>query len=41
MQVKFATGFDTSLQKEKSVTLRLKEQQQVVFVGEFDVAAAD
>jgi tetratricopeptide (TPR) repeat protein len=41
LQVKLATGFGTAAQKEQSVTLRLKERQEVVFVGEFDVGAAD
>lgn len=41
IQVTFATGFGTVAQKGTSVTLRLGERQQVAFVGEFDVAAAD
>ena len=41
LQVKFSTGFGTAAQKEQSVTLRLKDRREVVFVGEFDVAAAD
>lgn len=41
IQVKLATGFGTTRQKEQSVTMRLKDRREVVFVGEFDVAAAD
>jgi Ca-activated chloride channel family protein len=39
LQLALITGFGTAKQKEQSVTLRLKERQEVVFVGEFEVAA--
>jgi Ca-activated chloride channel family protein len=38
LQVKLTTGFSTSRQKEQMVTLRLKDRQETVFVGEFEVA---
>ena len=37
VQVKLTTGFGTRRQKEQLVTLRLKEQESMVFVGEFEV----
>ncbi len=37
LQVKLATHFGTPKQQEKTVTLRLKSQSEVVFVGEFAV----
>ena len=39
VQMKLATGFGTAKQKEQTVTLRLKNRQEVVYVGEFEVAA--
>jgi Flp pilus assembly protein TadD len=39
LQLKLQTGFGTSKQKEQTVTLRLEDRQEVVFVGEFEVAA--
>jgi Flp pilus assembly protein TadD len=39
LQLKLATGFGTAKQKEQTVTLRLKDRQEVVYVGEFEVAA--
>jgi len=41
IQAKLATDFGTARQKEQSVTMRLKDRREVVFVGEFDIAAAD
>jgi tetratricopeptide (TPR) repeat protein len=38
LQVKLATHFGTPQQQEKVVTLRLKSQSEVVFVGEFAVS---
>ncbi len=38
LQVKLTTAFGTARQKEQMVTLRLKDRQDTVFVGEFDVA---
>ncbi|AMO95887.1 vault inter-alpha-trypsin domain protein [Collimonas fungivorans] len=38
LQVKLTTAFGTPRQKEQMVTLRLKDRQDTVFVGEFDVA---
>ena len=38
LQVKLTTGFSSSRQKEQMVTLRLKDRQETVFVGEFEVA---
>ena len=37
LQVKFATQFGLSAQREQFVTLRLKDRQETVFVGEFEV----
>jgi hypothetical protein len=37
LQVKLATGFGTAAQKEQSITLRLKDRRETVFVGEFEV----
>ncbi len=37
LQVKLFSGFGTSKQKEQLITLRLKEQSETVFVGEFEV----
>jgi hypothetical protein len=37
LQVKLATHFGAPQQQEKTVTLRLKSQSEVVFVGEFTV----
>lgn len=37
LQVKLASHFGTARQKEKLITLRLKDASQTVFVGEFDV----
>ena len=38
LQLALMTGFGTARQKEQSVTLRLKDRQEVVLVGEFEVA---
>jgi hypothetical protein len=35
--VKLATHFGTAKQQEQTITLRLKSQSEVVFVGEFKV----
>jgi hypothetical protein len=40
LQVKFVTGFGTTQEQERLVTLRLRERQEVVTVGEFEVGAA-
>ena len=37
LQVYLTTGFGTSRSKQQSVTLRLKNAQETVFVGEFEV----
>ena len=37
LQVYLTTGFGTSRSKQQSVTLRLKDAQETVFVGEFEV----
>ena len=37
LQVKLASHFGTATQKERLITLRLKDASQTVFVGEFDV----
>ncbi|MDM5180169.1 VIT domain-containing protein [Massilia sp. DJPM01] len=37
LQVKLFTAFGTPRQKEQSITLRLKERSETVFVGEFEV----
>lgn len=37
LQVKLFTGFGTARQKEQLITLRLREQSETVFVGEFEV----
>lgn len=37
VQVKLTTGFGTPRQKEQLMTLRLQEQRDMVFVGEFEV----
>ncbi len=37
LQVKLATQFGTAEQKEQSITLRLKDRRETVFVGEFEV----
>jgi tetratricopeptide (TPR) repeat protein len=39
LQVALMTGFGTARQKAQTVTLRLKDRQEVVLVGEFEVAA--
>jgi len=39
LQLELMTGFGTAKQKEQTVTLRLKDRQEVVLVGEFEVAA--
>ena len=39
IQLRLTTGFGTAKQKDQNVTLRLKDRQEVVMVGEFDVAA--
>jgi tetratricopeptide (TPR) repeat protein len=39
LQLRLTTGFGTARQKDQNVTLRLEDRQEVVFVGEFDVAA--
>jgi tetratricopeptide (TPR) repeat protein len=39
LQLQLVTGFGTPRQRAQTVTLRLKDRQEVVFVGEFDVAA--
>jgi len=38
LQVKLYTGFGRTHQQERSITLRLAERSETVFVGEFDVA---
>lgn len=38
LQVKFYTGFGRKGQQERSITLRLAERSETVFVGEFEVA---
>lgn len=38
LQVKFITGFGTSRQQERIVTLRLRERAETFLVGEFEVA---
>jgi Flp pilus assembly protein TadD len=40
LQVKFITGFGTAHEQERLVTLRLRDRQEVVTVGEFEVDAA-
>lgn len=40
LQVRLVTGFGTPAQKEKAVTLRLRDRGETVFVGEFEVSAA-
>jgi len=37
LQVYLTTGFGTPKAKQQSVTLRLKEAKETVFVGEFEV----
>jgi hypothetical protein len=37
LQVKLFSGFGTAKQKERLITLRLKEAKETVFVGEFEV----
>ncbi|HPO23998.1 MAG TPA: DUF2135 domain-containing protein, partial [Arenimonas sp.] len=37
LQVYLTTGFGTPKAKQQSVTLRLKDAQETVFVGEFEV----
>jgi Ca-activated chloride channel homolog len=37
LQLVLATGFGTAQQKEQRVTLRLKNANDQVFVGEFEV----
>jgi Ca-activated chloride channel family protein len=37
LQLKLFTAFGTKAQKEQVTTLRLKDNQETVFVGEFDV----
>ena len=37
LQVKFITGFGTAREQEQLVTLRLRERQEVVTVGEFEI----
>ena len=37
LQVKFITGFGTAQQQERLVTLRLRDRQEVVTVGEFEI----
>jgi Ca-activated chloride channel family protein len=37
LQVKLISGFGTAAQKEKLITLRLKDRSETVFVGEFEV----
>jgi len=39
IQLRLTTGFGTAKQNDQNVTLRLKDRQEVVLVGEFDVAA--
>jgi len=39
LQLNLMTGFGTARQKAQTVTLRLKDRQEVVYVGEFEVAA--
>jgi tetratricopeptide (TPR) repeat protein len=38
LQVKFITGFGTARQRERIVTLRLRERAETFLVGEFEVA---
>jgi hypothetical protein len=40
LQVKLFTGFGTAAQKEKAITLRLRDQGETVAVGEFEVSAS-
>jgi Ca-activated chloride channel homolog len=37
LQVRLATKFGSDRQKEKSITLRLKDRKESIFVGEFEV----
>ena len=37
LQVQLTTGFGTAKAKQQSVTLRLKERSETVFIGEFEV----
>jgi hypothetical protein len=39
LQVKLITGFGTARERERLVTLRLRERQEVVTVGEFEIGA--
>jgi tetratricopeptide (TPR) repeat protein len=39
LQVKFITGFGTAQQQEQLITLRLRDRQEVVTVGEFEIGA--
>jgi len=39
LQVKFITGFGTAQQEDRLVTLRLRDRQEVVTVGEFEVGS--
>ncbi len=41
LQLKLSTGFGTGAAKDQMVTLRLKGRGESVFVGEFEVKAAD
>jgi len=40
LQVKFITGFGTAQRQERIVTLRLRDRQEVVTVGEFEIGSA-
>jgi Ca-activated chloride channel homolog len=37
LQVKLSTGFGSARQKERMITLRLKDRSETVYVGEFEV----
>ena len=41
LQVKLITGFGTARQQERLVTLRLRERQDVITVGEFEIASVE
>ena len=40
LQATLTTGFGTTAQRERIVTMRLQGQKEVIFVGEFDVGSA-
>ena len=37
LQVRFSTGFGTKQQREQIITMRLKENKETIFVGEFEI----